>query len=81
MRGQTDLGGVTGLSPRRLTALTGALLALALSASRASAADVSGHAVRVLDSKSRVVAPQVVRLISPSGVHHASDYVPPYPER
>ncbi len=109
----------------RLSALIGALLALALPVSSASAADVSGHAVRVLDSKNRVVAvfrsakcrighgsffsdafdngyhlqadvipfngfrryrlarghftPQVVRLISPSGVHYASDYVPPYP--
>ena len=109
----------------RLTVLVGALLALALPVSRASAARVSGHAVRVLDNQSRIVAtftsakckinklgffsdafdngyhleadvipfskfhryklarghftPQVVRLISPSGVHYASDYVPPYP--
>ncbi len=109
----------------RLAALTGALLALALPVSKANAAGVSGHAVRVLDSQSRVVAtftsakckitklgflsdafdngyhleadvipfrgfhhyklarghftPQVVRLISPSGVRYASDYVPPYP--
>ena len=108
----------------RLTALSGALLALALSASNASAARAD-HTVRVLDSSGRVVAtftsakckigklgffsdafdsgyhlqadvipfdkfrryklgrghftPQVVRLISPSGVHYASDFVPPYP--
>jgi len=108
----------------RLTALIGALLAVALPVPCASAAR-AGHAVRVLNSKGRVVAiftsakckigkfgffsdaydngyhlqadvipfdgfrhyklerghftPQVVRLISPSGVHYASDYVPPYP--
>ena len=108
----------------RLTALIGALLALALPVSGASAAR-AGHAVRVLDSKNRVVAvfrsakcrighgsffsdafdngyhlqadvipfdgfrryrlerghftPQVVRPISPSGAHYASDFVPPYP--
>ena len=108
----------------RLMAVVGALLALALPVSSASAAR-AGHTVRVLNSKGRVVAiftsakckisklgffsdahdngyhlqadvipfdgfrhyklkrghfdPQVVRLISPSGVHYASDYVPPYP--
>jgi hypothetical protein len=109
----------------RLTALIGSLVALALPIASASAARVSGHAVRVLSGNGRVVAtftsakckivkgsffsdaydngyhleadvipfdkfkryklarghftPQVVRLISPSGVHYASDYVPPYP--
>ncbi len=108
----------------RLTVLSGALLAVALPVSSASAARAS-HTVRVLNGKGRVVAiftsakckigklgffsdafdngyhlqadvipfdgfrryklarghftPQVVRLISPSGVHYASDYVPPYP--
>jgi hypothetical protein len=108
-----------------VSAVAGTLVALGLPASVASAADTSGHAVRVIDSHGRVAAifrsakctinrlgffsealdrgyrlradvipfrgfhhyklarghydPQVVTLVSPSGVRYASDYVPPYP--